>query len=83
MLFRRITESEVKQWYTDEERKGIIVFTGRVARELLRRGYTIIDVKPDKTNKIKSIYVFRRENEIEKELAKITYKESEEPFTQW
>ena len=24
-----------------------------------------------------------RENEIEKELAKITYKESEEPFTQW
>lgn len=69
--------------YTDEERKGIIVFTGRVARELLRRGYTIIDVKPDKTNKIKSIYVFRRENEIEKELAKITYKESEEPFTQW
>lgn len=69
--------------YTDEERKGIIVFTGKVARELLRRGYTIIDVKPDKTNKIKSIYVFKRENDIEKEIAKITYKESEIPFEQW
>lgn len=69
--------------YTDEERKGMIVFTGRVARELLRRGYTIIDVKPDKTNKIKSIYVFKRENDIEKEIANITYKESEEPFAQW
>lgn len=69
--------------YTDEERKGMIVFTGRVARELLRRGYTIIDVKPDKTNKIKSIYVFKRENNIEKAIAEITYKESEEPFAQW
>lgn len=69
--------------YTDEERKGIIVFTGKVARELLRRGYTIIDVKQDKTNKIKSIYVFKRENDIEKEIAKITYKESEIPFEQW
>lgn len=69
--------------YTDEERKGMIVFTGRVARELLRRGYTIIDVKPDKTNKIKSIYVFKRENDIEKEIANITYKENEEPFAQW
>ena len=67
----------------DENKDAIVIFSGRVARELLRRGYTIIDVKPDKTNKIKSIYVFRRENEIEKELAKITYKESEEPFTQW
>ena len=69
--------------YTDEERKGIIVFTGKVARELLRRGYTIIDVKPDKANKIKSVYVFKRENKIENEIAKITYKESEEPFAQW
>lgn len=61
--------------YTDEEKEGIIIFAGKVARELLRRGYTIIDVKPDKTNKIKSIFVFRRENRIEKVLHEIAYKD--------
>lgn len=66
--------------YTDEEKQAIIIFTGKVARELLRRGYTIIDVKPDKANKIKSIYVFRRENDIEKAISEITYKDSEEIF---
>ncbi len=66
--------------YTDEEKQAIIIFAGRVARELLRRGYTIIDVKPDKTNKIKSIFVFRRENEIEKAVADIAYREDGEIF---
>ena len=66
--------------YTDEEKQAIIIFTGKVARSLLRRGYTIIDVKPDKANKIKSIYVFRRENDIEKAISEITYKDSEEIF---
>lgn len=64
--------------YTDEAKEGIIIFAGKVARELLRRGYTIIDVKPDKTNKIKSIFVFRRENNIEKVLHEIAYKELSE-----
>ncbi len=61
--------------YTSEEKEGIIIFAGKVARELLRKGYTIIDVKPDKTNRIKTIFVFRRENNIEKVLHEIAYKE--------
>ncbi|WP_455714111.1 hypothetical protein [Anaerosporobacter sp.] len=61
--------------YTNENRDAIVVFAGHVARELLRRGYTIIDVKADRTNKIKSVFVFRRENNIEKVLHEIAYKE--------
>ena len=65
-----------KMKYMTQNGKGIIVFTGKKARELLRRGYTIIDVKPDKANKIKSVYVFKRENEMRRKIAKITYKKA-------
>ena len=40
---------------------AIIIFTAKKARELLRKGYTIIDIKPDKTdpdNK-RSVFVFK------------------------
>lgn len=59
--------------YTSQEKDAIVIFTGRVARELLRKGYIIIDVKPDKKNKIKSVFVFKVENGLEKALAEITY----------
>lgn len=55
-------------------KEAIIIFSGKVTRELLRRGYTIIDVKPDKEMPQKSVFVFRVENDIEKVLAEITYK---------
>lgn len=66
--------------YTSQEKDGIIIFSGKVTRELLRRGFTVIDVKPDKKNKIKSVFVFKRENDIERILADITYKETVEIF---
>lgn len=59
--------------FADEQKKAIIIFSGKVARELLRRGYTIIDVKPDKKNKIKSVFVFKFENNIDRVLADIVY----------
>ena len=59
--------------FTDEQKEAIIILSGRVARELLRRGYTIIDVKPDKKNKIKSVFVFKFENNIDRVLADIVY----------
>jgi predicted GNAT superfamily acetyltransferase len=55
-----------------EKQQGIVVLSGKVTRELLRRGYSIIDVKADKTNKDKSVFVFRRENYIESVLAELT-----------
>jgi predicted CoA-binding protein len=66
--------------YTDEKKESIVIFAGRVARELLKRGFTIIDIKPDKTNKIKTVFVFKREHGIEKVLADIIYQENEEIF---
>jgi len=50
--------------YFRENQKGTVVFRGDVARELLRRGYTIIDIKPDKRNPICTVFVFRIENNI-------------------
>jgi len=58
--------------FTDQTKESIIIFSGGVARELLRRGYTIIDVKADKKNKIKTVFVFKRENNIEQVLYELT-----------
>ena len=57
----------------DENKDAIVIFSGRVARELLRRGYTIIDVKPDRTNKIRTVFVFRYEGNFDKDLSDIAY----------
>lgn len=60
--------------YVNEKKDAIVIFSGRVARELLRKGFTIIDIKPDKTNRVKTVFVFKVENQIEKclvELAEI------------
>ena len=67
--------------FTDEQKDAIIIFSGRVARELLRRGYTIVDVKPDKKNKIKSVFVFKFENNIDRVLADIIY--SDDTFAEY
>ncbi len=66
--------------YTDETKEAIVIFSGHAARKLLRMGYQIIDIKPDKSNRIKSVFVFRRENDIEKVLADITYEQNEDVF---
>ena len=44
--------------YTDEQKKGIIIYSGKVANELLRQGYRITRVMPDKKNKMRTIYIF-------------------------
>lgn len=55
--------------YTDEQKKGIIIYSGKVANELLRQGYRITRVMPDKKNKVRTIFVFKRENDIEEALS--------------
>ncbi len=58
--------------FIDRDKNSILVFDGDTTRHLLRLGYTIIDVKPDKRNRIKSVFVFRYENGIEKEIAEVS-----------
>lgn len=51
-------------------KNAITIFTASKSRELLKDGYTIIDIKPDKTDPDgkRSIFVFKYEEGIEKHL---------------
>ena len=50
--------------YTSETKEAVVVMSGDVARQLLRKGYRIIDIKADKKNKIKSVFVFENEGDF-------------------
>lgn len=45
------------------KKKAVTVFTASKARELLKYGYTIIDIKPDKTDEDgkRSVFIFKYE----------------------
>lgn len=48
------------------EKKAITIFTANVARKLLKDGFVMVDIKPDKTDLDgkRSVFVFRNENNI-------------------
>ena len=52
------------------EEKDVVIFSANVARRLLRDGYNIIDIKPDKkdTSGRKTVFVFKNENNIMKKV---------------
>ena len=45
------------------EKKAITIFTASKARDLLKNGFTLIDIKPDKTDPDgkRSVFVFKNE----------------------
>ena len=45
----------------------ITIFTAKKARELLKKGFTLVDLKPDKTDEDnkRSVFVFKYEKGIE------------------
>lgn len=49
-------------------RKTIVIFSAAKARELLKNGFQIIDIKPhhDDPTKKQSVFVFKYDPEIEK-----------------
>ena len=57
---------------TDEERfflmekKAITIFTANTARKLLKDNFTLVDIKPDKTDPDgkRTVFVFKNENNI-------------------
>ena len=54
---------------------ALVVFKGKNARALLRRGYTIIDIKPNRNDSNKTVFVFRKEGNIEQELYTLFHEE--------
>ena len=49
-----------------EEKKTVIIFTAKKARKLLKEGFILVDIKPDKTDfeGKRSVFVFKNEDGI-------------------
>lgn len=48
------------------------IFTAGVARKLLKLGNPIYDIKPDKNNKDKSIFIFEETEKFKKDMTNAT-----------
>ena len=48
-----------------------LVFNAGVARHLLKAGCTIADLKPDRDNPVKTVFVFKRDDNFEKAFSEI------------
>lgn len=48
----------------------ITIFTAKKARELLKKGFSVVDIKPDKTDEDnkRSVFVFKYEKDIDEYL---------------
>ena len=58
-------------YYDNESKNRIIIYSGRIANALLDKGYQMVQVRPDRRNKIKTVFVFRADAGIEDELYKM------------
>lgn len=66
--------------FTDETKERFIVFTGNVANKLLAMGYKIVQVRPDKRNKIKSVFIFESKPTVLEDLLSIDSEDEEDLF---
>jgi len=54
-----------------ETKKYVTIFTAGMARQLLKKGYTIADIKPHRENEDASIFVFFNEEGLMQEVYKL------------
>ena len=52
-------------------RKSRLIFDAKIARKLLKMGFVVIDIKPNRENTEKSIFVFENTEEFKQALAQI------------
>ena len=64
--------------YTEEH--NVIMYSGKIANELLRRGHRIVNVMPDRRNKIKTVFVFANERNIVRDVDELTRPNDSEIF---
>lgn len=48
--------------------KGITIFSGRIAKDLIHKGFKLVNINPDKINKIKTIFYFEDTETLRKYL---------------
>ena len=54
-----------------DTRKSRLIFDAKIARKLLKMGFVVIDIKPNRENTEKSIFVFENTDEFKQALAQI------------
>ena len=55
-----------------DSEKNFIVFTGRIARALLRKGYTITDIQQHKDNHDKTVFYFRDQSGLKEAIYELS-----------
>lgn len=64
--------------YTEEH--NVIIYSGKIANELIKRGHRIVKVMPDRKNKIKTVFVFANERNIVRDVDELTRPNDSEIF---
>ena len=54
-----------------DTRKSRLIFDAKIARKLLKQGFVVIDIKPNRENVDKSIFVFENTEEFKQALTQI------------
>jgi hypothetical protein len=54
-----------------DTRKSRLIFDAKIARKLLKMGFVVIDIKPNRENTDKSIFVFENTEEFKQVLTEI------------
>ena len=54
-----------------DTRKSRLIFDAKIARKLLKQGFVVIDIKPNRENTEKSIFVFENTEEFQQTLTEI------------
>lgn len=70
---------EVKMNQPNKEDAVVVLSTG-IARKLLHEGYQIMDIKPHKQQKSRTVFVFIREGNIEQRISDLHLLEERKSF---
>ena len=54
-----------------DTRKSRLIFDAKIARKLLKMGFVVVDIKPNRENTDKSIFVFENTEEFKQALTQI------------
>lgn len=54
-----------------DTRESRLIFDAKIARKLLKMGFVVIDIKPNRENTDKSIFVFENTDEFKSALTQI------------
>lgn len=54
-----------------DPRKSRLIFDAKIARKLLKQGFVVIDIKPNRENADKSIFVFENTDAFQQGLSQL------------